>query len=272
MSFTIRNLTFQGSKRGRWLSFVGQWAKNVQEPIIVDAFGGSGNLSLAAKYYAPDKTVIYNDFDNFLERVEHFESDTRPLIQALYESLLKQNVLRDSRVDFLKPQLRKLLQDHIRQGRYIDIVTLSRLLHFSTTHRSKTLEKLFARRWYFRAPLKTHATKKIHTEFSHLQVKREDFKTLLDKYAGRAAFLLDPPYFQTSFACYAENLLAKDFFHLLAFLSKNNFPALLFDTDATLVQYILEFFGTRKVERVKRKVCSGKGQIRTEFLWIFNAQ
>lgn len=53
---------------------------------IVDAFGGSGLLSHAAKRLKPKATVIYNDFDGYAERLKHID-DINRLRQAIYPLL-----------------------------------------------------------------------------------------------------------------------------------------------------------------------------------------
>jgi hypothetical protein len=41
--------------------------------VFVDLFGGSGLLSHVTKHERPDATVIYNDYDNFRERIDNVE-------------------------------------------------------------------------------------------------------------------------------------------------------------------------------------------------------
>ncbi|TRC46170.1 hypothetical protein FEA42_00725, partial [Mannheimia haemolytica] len=50
---------------------------------IIDVFGGSGLLSHTAKYEKSLAKVIYNDFDNYTERLEHIK-DTNQLRQEIY--------------------------------------------------------------------------------------------------------------------------------------------------------------------------------------------
>lgn len=44
---------------------------------IVDAFGGSGLLSHTAKQLKPKARVIYNDFDDYSERLKHIDDINR---------------------------------------------------------------------------------------------------------------------------------------------------------------------------------------------------
>lgn len=57
--------------------------------VFVDLFGGSGLLSHITKRERPDATVIYNDHDNYRERLENISrtnalfSDLRRLSEGI---------------------------------------------------------------------------------------------------------------------------------------------------------------------------------------------
>ena len=63
-------LPFQGQKR----NFLKQFKEGLQEfdksTIFVDLFGGSGLLSHCIKQQSPNARVVYNDYDNFSERLK----------------------------------------------------------------------------------------------------------------------------------------------------------------------------------------------------------
>lgn len=63
-------LPFQGQKKG----FVRYFSEAVKEypsnVTYVDLFGGSGLLSHTVKCVHPNAKVIYNDYDNFRQRLE----------------------------------------------------------------------------------------------------------------------------------------------------------------------------------------------------------
>ena len=83
-------LPFWGQKR----YFVNNYRTAVDEIIpgngegwtVVDVFGGSGLLSYWAKKMKPGARVVYNDFDNYMERLKNI-GDT--------------NILREQLVDFM---------------------------------------------------------------------------------------------------------------------------------------------------------------------------
>ncbi len=53
---------------------------------IVDAYGGSGLLANLFKEMFPDREVIWNDYDNYAERLNHIE-DYEALRHALQEAM-----------------------------------------------------------------------------------------------------------------------------------------------------------------------------------------
>ncbi len=86
-NYTQAPLPFQGQKR----RFVKHLKKVLQKDYIdnyvfVDLFGGSGLLSHTVKTVYPNAKVIYNDFDNFKQRLNDIEI-TNKIIAKLRELL-----------------------------------------------------------------------------------------------------------------------------------------------------------------------------------------
>lgn len=64
-------LAFAGHK-GAWIDYIMQKAKNLPEGTrVIDAFGGSGMCARAVIEARPDLQVVWNDFDGYLERLDH---------------------------------------------------------------------------------------------------------------------------------------------------------------------------------------------------------
>lgn len=75
-------IRFSGNKR-LWQDFIEARAKELpQNATVVDVFGGSGIVSYYITKIRPDLKVIYNDFDNYLDRVDHIE-DLETIRQGL---------------------------------------------------------------------------------------------------------------------------------------------------------------------------------------------
>ena len=77
-------LPFQGQKRN-FASAYREVLKLYPEcTTIVDLFGGSGLLARISKDERPDARVIFNDFDNFADRVRNIPNTNR-LLHAFRE-------------------------------------------------------------------------------------------------------------------------------------------------------------------------------------------
>lgn len=79
--FNSPPLPFVGQKRNWVKTFRNLLTENIPDAgdgwTVVDVFGGSGILSDVAKRTLPKARVIYNDFDNYHERLEHIRKLTR---------------------------------------------------------------------------------------------------------------------------------------------------------------------------------------------------
>lgn len=64
-------LPFVGQKRMFAREFIQVLKRYPDDAVFVDLFGGSGLLSHITKYQKPGATVVYNDFDNYRQRLEN---------------------------------------------------------------------------------------------------------------------------------------------------------------------------------------------------------
>ena len=62
-------LPFQGQKRNFVRIYRDLLATLPDDAIFVDLFGGSGLLSHATHVAKPNATVVYNDYDNYRQRI-----------------------------------------------------------------------------------------------------------------------------------------------------------------------------------------------------------
>jgi len=122
-------LPFQGQKR----NFLKQFSELVNQlpddSVIVDLFGGSGLLSHTAKQLKPAAKVVYNDFDNYTERLNHIDQ-TNELISKLYKHILLSKhllLVKDKMPNGLQHELIRIIEEH----GYVDYITLSSNLLFS---------------------------------------------------------------------------------------------------------------------------------------------
>ena len=84
-NYTSAPLPFMGQKR----KFIKEFKKVLKgysdDVTIVDLFGGSGLLSHTAKRAKPNATVIYNDFDNYQQRIANIPR-TNALLERIRET------------------------------------------------------------------------------------------------------------------------------------------------------------------------------------------
>ena len=96
--------------------------KTLKPELVVDLFGGSGLLAHTAKRAYPQARVIYNDYDNYCERLAHVAGTNR---QLAYLRKLLSGHPRDTRITG-KPRadVLQFLERENRRG-YVDWITLS---------------------------------------------------------------------------------------------------------------------------------------------------
>lgn len=81
-------LPFQGQKRNLVGRFKEEISKFDDSFVFVDLFGGSGLLSHSVKRIFPNARVVYNDFDNFRERLVNIPK-TNEILEELRGLRLK---------------------------------------------------------------------------------------------------------------------------------------------------------------------------------------
>lgn len=188
-------LPFQGQKR----YFVAKFKdvlKTIDQPaVIVDLFGGSGLLSHIAKKVLPDCTVVWNDFDNYSERLANVVNTNRILSEireVLKNSDREKSLSRDDR--------REVLNIITAETGFIDWSTLSTNLLFSN-HYAWSLESIMKESMY-NCIRKTDYVVDGYTD--GLIVTLQDYRCLYHEYAHipNVLFLIDPPYLSTNVASY----------------------------------------------------------------------
>ena len=126
--FTTAPLPFMGQKRKFLKQFKPALSSFSPTAIYVDLFGGSGLLSHTVKSVYPDASVIYNDYDNYRERLANIDR-TNLLIADL--RVILHGYADDKKID--ESLKLKILQrvDQERKSGYVDYITLSSSILFS---------------------------------------------------------------------------------------------------------------------------------------------
>ncbi|MDH6309417.1 hypothetical protein M2451_002697 [Dysgonomonas sp. PFB1-18] len=223
--FKTAPLPFQGQKR----RFAGGYALALSElnakqeiKVIVDLFGGSGLLAHIAKSVVPEAKVVYNDYDNYSQRLHNIDKTNR-LLADIRSILIDEP--KDIKVDGnAKSKILDRVQLEDKQG-YVDYITLSASLLFSAKY-ALTLEEFSKEHFYNR--VKASAYDFDPDEYlDGLDVVRMDYKELYRQYKDvpGVVFVVDPPYLSTDTSTYNSDKYWKlrDYLDVLNVLVDTNY-------------------------------------------------
>jgi hypothetical protein len=217
-TYTSAPLPFMGQKRRFLKDFKNAVATYPSDATYVDLFGGSGFLSYLTKQVHPNATVIYNDFDNYRERISNIDK-TNQLIADLREILkgspTDKRIVGDFRVKVLD---RVKLED--KKG-YVDYITLSSSILFSM----KYVQSFAALQ---KETLYNTCRQSDYTAVGYLDglnVVELDYKALFNEYKDvpNVVFLVDPPYLSTDVSTYKSYWKLKDYLDVLQVLNGTNY-------------------------------------------------
>ncbi len=206
-----------------------------KDTIFYDVFGGSGLLSHYIKQLYPQNEVIWNDFDNFKERLDNIEK-TENLRFRLH------NLCKDYSTKIKLPQeIIDKIKQILEQEQYLDLTTLSSYLCFAGNY-ATTKEQLFNNIKYHRIPAKPLNAKGYLRGVMRVS---KDFKQLLEeipqeeKDKQQAFLILDPPYLQTQKGNYRDFYTLKDFCLLVENIFK---PYLFFSSKNSDILPFIDFY------------------------------
>lgn len=224
--YTSAPLPFQGQKRG-WGDTFKKELKEKYDPsefdVIIDLFGGSGLLSRWCKDVFPDKKVIWNDYDNVLERYNHLD-DTNYLYNQIKDIYIKNgidNVNSQTKLpNEIKAQVIEMLKQEQKNGRYLDFITLSQFLLFSMNY-VNNMKELEKETFYIK--LRKSEIPNFDDFLDGIDRVSMDWRDLLEMYGGeRTLIIADPPYLSTNQKSYKNNYWKlKDYLDINLEISKN---------------------------------------------------
>ena len=223
--FKTAPLPFQGQKRrfaGSFVTALSELSSKQEVKVIVDLFGGSGLLAHIAKNVVSEAKVIYNDYDNYSQRLRNIDKTNQLL--ADIRSILA-NKPKDVKVDGIAKS--KIL-DRVRledKQCYVDYITLSASLLFSAKY-AIDLNSFSNETFYNRIKASDY-------EFSpdeylaRLDVVCYDYQELYNKYKDvpGVLFVVDPPYLSTDTSTYHSDKYWKlrDYLDVLNVLVDTNY-------------------------------------------------
>lgn len=213
-------LPFVGQKRMFAREFIQVLKRYPDDAVFVDLFGGSGLLSHITKYQKPGASVVYNDFDNYRQRLENIPRTNVLLdkIRAVVASVPRRKFLPKKTKETI---LRLIEQEEHRYG-YVDYITLSSSLLFSMKY-ATNLEEL--RKETFYNTVRKCDYNPCLDYLDGLEIVSCDYKELFNKYKYMpdVVFLIDPPYLSTEVGTYTMNWGLSDYLDVLQTLVGTNY-------------------------------------------------
>lgn len=190
-------LPFMGQKRMYVNEFKEVLKQFPDDAVYVDLFGGSGLLSHITKREKPNAKVIYNDFDNYRQRLDNIGRTNALLVE------LREMVKGFSRKEKLPPEIRtKILQrlEEEEKNGFVDYITLSSSLMFSMKY-ATSLDEMKQEDFYNKIRQSDYNAEGY---LDGLEIVSCDYKELVAKYRNmqNVVYLVDPPYLSTEVGTY----------------------------------------------------------------------
>lgn len=206
-------LPFMGQKRMFVKEFRNVLKHFPDDAIYIDLFGGSGLLAHVAKREKPGATVIYNDFDNYRQRLENIDRTNALLAE------LRAMVKDCPRGKLLPPDVRLAILRRLEaeeESGFVDYITLSSSLLFSMKY-ATGLDALRKESFYNNVKLSDYEAEGY---LDGLEVVSMDYKELVARYQGvpNVVYLVDPPYLSTEVGTYRMCWRLSDYLDVLTIL------------------------------------------------------
>jgi 16S rRNA G966 N2-methylase RsmD len=206
-------LPFVGQKRMFAKEFRHILKQFDEATVFVDLFGGSGLLSYIAKREKPNATVVYNDYDNYRQRLSNIPR-TNALLAEL--RLFTANIPRTKNIPAdVKEAILKRIKEEEGSG-FVDYVTLSTSLLFSMKY-VLNHEELCKETFYSRIKMTDYNA---DDYLDGLVIESCDYKEVFQKYKDvpNVVFLVDPPYLCTEVGTYRMSWGLADYLDVLTVL------------------------------------------------------
>lgn len=213
-------LPFVGQKRMFARHFIEVIRQYPEGTVFVDLFGGSGLLSHIAKHFHPQSRVIYNDFDNYRQRIANIPRTNRllSLIRPIAERFPRHKPVTGE----ARERIFAILEQEERENGFIDFITLSSSLLFSMKYRlsiaamrAETLYNNVRKAPYDPCP----------GYLDGLEIESCDYRVLFDRFKDLpgVVFLVDPPYLSTDVGTYRMSWRLADYLDVLSVLPGHDF-------------------------------------------------
>lgn len=236
MIYNSAPLPFQGQKR----NFIKQFRELIKDEfrahrngIFIDAFGGSGLLSHNIKQIYPNARVIYNDYDNYSERLANIEA-TNEIFQAI-EPITKKYKKGEKISGEDREKIIKIIDEYIKRGYFIDWLTLSSRFLFPGKYAHNEDELKKEKTFFLNTP--KMSLYQANGYLKGVEIVRKDAIELIKEFGNKDVVLvLDPPYLQTDKAGYKCFWGLRDFLKLIRLVRE---PFIFFSSEnSDILPYI----------------------------------
>ena len=212
--------------------------------VYVDLFGGSGYLSYVVKCVFPNAEVIYNDYDNYFDRIKHIK-ETNNILQSIKDIFTEHNIEHNDRANNdTKTIVVDYLKDQINNGQYVDIRTITSQILFSGNSNKdfKSIQKQTLYNRINKNLLNENQVEEYIKVFDNIEITHCDYIELYNKYKDidNVVFLVDPPYLDTRCDTYNMNWQYIDFIKVLSILNNKNW--FYFTSNKTKICQLLKSF------------------------------
>jgi len=206
--------------------------------LFVDLFGGSGLLSHIAKCQKPHSKVVYNDFDNYRQRLQNIPR-TNILLSEL-RSIVKDLPRHKLIPEKIKSRIVECIAREEKEYGFVDYITISSSLLFSMKY-VLSLDKLKKETLYNNVRLNDYPP--CEDYLGGLEVISCDYRCLYEQYKDTpgVVFLIDPPYLSTEVGTYNMYWKLADYLDVLNMLHGHSF--IYFTSDKSSIIDLCDWMG-----------------------------
>lgn len=231
-------LPFVGQKRRFAREFIKVLELFPDGTTFVDLFGGSGLLSHITKHCKPHSKVVYNDFDNYRQRIDNIPRTNRLI--ADISKMVGDSVPRHKPITGeLRERIFKRIVDE-QKSSFVDFITLSSSLMFSMKYR---LDVPSMRKEALYNNIRKADYPECPDYLEGLEIESCDYKQLFAKYKDdpSVVFLVDPPYLSTEVGTYKMYWKLDDYLDVLNILVDH--PYVYFTSNKSSIVELCEWMG-----------------------------
>ena len=217
-NFTTAPLPFMGQKRNFLKEFSKALENYPKNAIYVDLFGGSGLLSHTVKQLYPEARVIYNDYDNYSERLKNIDK-TNALLSDFRNIL--DGYPKDKKIDepYKSAILDRLKKEH--ELGFVDWITVSSSILFS-------MKYFLCFEEFTNGTLYNTMKQGAYDATGYLdgvETLSGDYRQLFDMFKDNenVVFLCDPPYLSTDVKAYKNYWKLTDYLNVLQVLKDTRY-------------------------------------------------